>query len=142
MMASYGLEGRVVVVTGANHGIGLATARAFAAEGAAVFLHYLRRIRSGAETMGDEEPAAPGEARYRFRQAQTADALVRAIREAGGRAAAWEADLADPATILALLNRTEAELGPVQVLVNNAAHWEPDTFLSHLPIRPAGSPDS
>jgi 3-oxoacyl-[acyl-carrier protein] reductase len=39
------------------------------------------------------------------------------------------ADLSDPATIPHLLDQAEAAFGPVEVLVNNAAHWEGDTFL-------------
>jgi 3-oxoacyl-[acyl-carrier protein] reductase len=51
------------------------------------------------------------------------------IRAAGGRAAAWEANLADPTVIPELLDRAEQALGPVEVLVNNAAADEYDTFL-------------
>ena len=48
---------------------------------------------------------------------------------AGGRAAGWAADLADPATPAALFDRAEAALGPVEILVNNADAWAGDTFL-------------
>ncbi len=41
-MIDTGLKNRVVLITGANHGIGAATAKAFAREGASVFLNYLR----------------------------------------------------------------------------------------------------
>ena len=41
-MIDTGLQGKVVVVTGANHGIGAATPKAFADQGARVFVHYLR----------------------------------------------------------------------------------------------------
>ena len=47
------------------------------------------------------------------------------------RAAVYDADLSDPAVIPALFDRIEHELGPVDVLVNNAAHAEnPDTTLT------------
>ena len=41
-MTNTGLKNKVVLVTGANHGIGAATAKAFAAEDAKVFINYLR----------------------------------------------------------------------------------------------------
>ena len=41
-MTQTGLHNKVVLITGANHGIGAATAKAFAAEGAAVLISYLR----------------------------------------------------------------------------------------------------
>jgi len=41
-MTKTGLKDKVALVTGANHGIGAATAQAFAKEGAKVFIHYLR----------------------------------------------------------------------------------------------------
>jgi len=77
-----GLEGKIVVVTGANNpqGIGAAVARAFAAQGATILLHYLR---------------VPTDARI----AMAPDEVLRAIDVVGGRARAWESDLADPATI-------------------------------------------
>jgi 3-oxoacyl-[acyl-carrier protein] reductase len=118
-MVDTGLSGRVAVVTGANHGIGAATARALAAEGAAVFITY-RRVPT--------PPSIPAEMPYARYRAQTADAVVAAIREAGGQAEAWEADLAEPAVIPRLFDGAEAAFGPVEVLVNNAAHWESDTF--------------
>ena len=130
-MIDPGLAGKVVVVTGANHGIGAATAKAFAAQGAKVFIHYLRL---GSGSPGESETEAesikePGEALYRARQMKSADEVVQAIRTQGGQAEAWEADLANPENIGELFDRAEETFGPVEVLVNNAAHWEPDTFL-------------
>jgi len=131
------LRGEVVLVTGANHGIGAATARAFAAQGAKVFMAYYR----GPCRYSDEELARArvagigGELLYRAGQRQSADPLVKEIRSAGGEAAAHEADLRDVANIPVLFDRCEAELGPVDVLVNNHTHCAADTF------DPAGAGD-
>jgi 3-oxoacyl-[acyl-carrier protein] reductase len=126
------LKGKVVVVTGGNNprGIGAATAKAFAAQGAAIFIHYFREpAEARGEVAGASKPETFGEAFYYAMQTHTAEAVVQAIREQGGRAEAWEADLADPAVIPQLFDRAEKAFGPVQVLVNNAAHCTPDTFL-------------
>lgn len=121
-----GLRNRVVMITGAQHGIGAATAKAFAAEGAAVFLHFFR-IRTKIERASRSE--APGLELFLQGQGQTADAVVQEIRARGGRAASWECDLSQPDNVSILFQNAEAALGPVEVLVNNAAYWEDDSFL-------------
>ena len=90
-------EGKTVVVTGGGGGIGGATCRRFAAEGAAVAVLDLR---------GD-----------------AAEAVAEAIRAEGGRAQAWSCDITDRASVDAAVAACEAALGPIDVLVNNAG-WD------------------
>jgi 3-oxoacyl-[acyl-carrier protein] reductase len=88
------LKGRVAVVTGAARGIGAATAKRLAADGAAV-------------AVMDLDPAS-------------AEPTVNAINDAGGKAIAVGADVADEAAVTAAFEQVKAELGPVGVLINNA----------------------
>ncbi len=129
-MLNPGLRGKVVLVTGANspYGIGAATATAFAAQGAAVFITYLRQESSGVDDQV-EVASRPGEAFYRTAQQMSADTVIERIRAQGGRIAGVEADLSDPQAIPQLFDEAEAAFGPVAVLINNAAHCVPDTFI-------------
>ncbi|WP_188195515.1 SDR family NAD(P)-dependent oxidoreductase [Nonomuraea sp. SYSU D8015] len=113
------LTGKVALITGANHGIGAATAIALAAEGVSVFLTYKRLPPLN-------DPAYPET--YDCNRAGDADDVVGRIRETGGRAEAVEADLADPETPKALFDQAEKAFGPVEILVNNASGWLSDTF--------------
>ena len=88
------LDGRVAIVTGGASGIGRAICGRFAAEGAAVAVVDI------------DEPGA----------VTTADTIT----GAGGRAIAVTADLRAPNDIAAAAARSRGELGPVDVLVNNA----------------------
>jgi 3-oxoacyl-[acyl-carrier protein] reductase len=131
-MVETGLHGKVVLVTGANHGIGAAAAKAFAVEGAAILISYLRMPPLVAYSQASSETddlTVPGLALYNARRGKSADEVVQAIRDKGGRAEAIEADLSDPATIPLLFDRAEAVFGPVDVLVNNADASEADTFV-------------
>jgi 3-oxoacyl-[acyl-carrier protein] reductase len=107
------------IVTGANHGIGAATATILAQRGCAVLCTFLRV----------DDPDDPGTPQaYRDHRAQDATTVVARIRDEGGTAAAVEADLSDPATPTLLFDTAEDRLGPVDILVNNATGWLADTF--------------
>lgn len=130
-MIDPGLKDKTVLVTGGNnpHGIGAATARAFAAQGAAVFLHYLRQTFDSKSVKDQKELQTPGLPFFFSQQAKSADEVVQEIRNAGGKAGSWECDLAITKAIPALFDCAEDELGPVDVLVNNAAEYLADTFV-------------
>jgi len=125
-MIDTGLKNKVILVTGANHGIGAATARAFAAQGAKVFIQYLRL---SSNTTISKETSVPGGALYRANQAKTAYEVMQLIRAQGGQVDALEIDFATPTNIPALFDRVEKAFGPVDVLVNNAAFCQADTFI-------------
>jgi 3-oxoacyl-[acyl-carrier protein] reductase len=89
------LDGKVVFITGSSRGIGAATARLLAEHGAAVAVNFRSNRDAGEE-------------------------VARAIREAGGRAILVQADVTEPAQVEAAVATATKELGPIDVLVNNA----------------------
>jgi 3-oxoacyl-[acyl-carrier protein] reductase len=93
------LKGKVALVTGASKGIGAAIARELAARGAAVAVNY-----SGSKA--------------------AAEKVIAEIKKAGGKAIAVQANVADPASIPSLIDTVATELGPIDVLVNNAGIFE------------------
>ena len=113
------MAGHTAIVTGANHGIGAATALALGQRGCAVLCTFLRV----------DDPADPGTPQaYRDHRRQDAEPVAAQIRAQGGRAIAIEADLSDPGIPAILFDTAEAQLGPVNILVNNATGWVADTF--------------
>lgn len=98
------LDGQNILITGAGQGVGRRIAEAFAAEGANVAFAY--------HTSGDgaEEGAT-------------------AARALGVKAVAIHADIASANDVDRLVTTATAELGPIDVLVNNAASTEPGPFL-------------
>jgi NAD(P)-dependent dehydrogenase (short-subunit alcohol dehydrogenase family) len=97
----------VAVVTGASRGLGRAIAVALAAEGAAVAV--------AARTEQQWDDRLPG----------TIGETVQQIEAGGGSAVAIRADLYDPGDRARLVEATRAALGPITILVNNAAFTAP-----------------
>lgn len=115
----YDLKGHVAIVTGANHGIGAAAAGALADCGARVLVTYLRL----------SDPAASGlPESYRANRSKDGSEVLARIRSRGGHAASLEADLREAVTPARLHDFAERELGPVDILINNATGWVADTF--------------
>ncbi|MEX3898665.1 glucose 1-dehydrogenase [Paraburkholderia sp. BR10954] len=96
-----GLKEKVVIVTGAAGGIGTAISKRFGEEGSTVALFDL-----------NEEGAAR---------------VAAEIEAAGGKARAYRVDITDHEGVHAAVARVEEELGPIEVLVNNAG-WDMGAF--------------
>jgi 7-alpha-hydroxysteroid dehydrogenase len=101
------LDGRAAIVTGASRGLGRAIALALAAEGAAI------AVVGRTENVWDER--LPG----------TINETVAHIEAAGGRAVAIRADLLDRDDIAHLVGEARNTLGPITILINNAAFTAP-----------------
>ena len=129
-MINPGINGKVALVTGGNHGIGAAIAQALAALGAKVFITYFRpeTAYDASELQVALDAGIGGDRLYRAQQQQTADGVLSNVRSAGGTAMAIEVDLANHEAIPDLIERCEAELGPVEILIDNHAYCAPETF--------------
>jgi pteridine reductase len=98
------LDGRVALVTGGGIRLGRAIVEALAADGATLAVHH-------------------------HRSADAAQQLVAQLEASGTRAHAFEADLSDDGQLHRLASEVERSLGPVSVLVNNAASFTRADFL-------------
>jgi NAD(P)-dependent dehydrogenase (short-subunit alcohol dehydrogenase family) len=106
-MAEHDFSGDVVLVTGGNRGIGLAIAEQFAAAGAAVAI------------TGRDEDALSSAARQ--------------LEERGGAVVAVRADVGSEADVRNSVDVVTSELGPITVLVNNAAARGPTAAVVDMP---------
>jgi len=94
------LKNRVALVTGASRGLGAAIARALSDQGVKVAVNY-------------------------FASSKKADAVVRAIQQAGGVAQAFGADVREEAQVDRLAHDVTRSLGPIDILVINATGEQP-----------------
>jgi NAD(P)-dependent dehydrogenase (short-subunit alcohol dehydrogenase family) len=90
-------DGKVALVTGGARGIGRAICEGLAREGADITVNYRGQVDAAEET-------------------------AEMVRGFGGRAITVQADMGDPDQVQALIDRTRTELGPITLLVNNAAY--------------------
>ncbi|GAA2042967.1 SDR family NAD(P)-dependent oxidoreductase [Catenulispora yoronensis] len=93
-----GLAGKTVLVTGASSAIGKATALAFADEKAHIAVGYHRHREAAEETAAS-------------------------ARQRGATAITWQLDLNQTDTLEAAVQDARRQLGPIDVLVNNAVNW-------------------
>jgi len=107
MSIAIDLSGEVALVTGGGSGIGEAIATTLAEAGAAVAIADLSR--------------------------ESATRVADAICSKGGRALPLKMDIGDPASIEAGITELRNELGPISILVNNAATWVVKEFKDTTP---------
>jgi 2-hydroxycyclohexanecarboxyl-CoA dehydrogenase len=103
-----GLTGKVALVTGGARDIGREIARQLGGEGASVAVNYLHSKAEAESTVTD-------------------------IRQAGGQARAYQADVADYAAVTAMVGDVVRDFGRLDILVNNAGFLESRLFLDSRP---------
>ena len=103
-----GLRGKIAVVTGATSGVGREIALSLAAEGANVAVNYRSSVAE-------------------------AEALVGEITSAGGKAKAYQADVADFAAVKTMIEKVVKDFGGLNVLINNAGLAMRQRFIETKP---------
>lgn len=137
-MIDPGLKEKVVLVTGGNnpYGIGAAIARAFASQGAKVFIHYFRQeIDVATEKQADSHSQESGLTFFFEQQRKTADEVLASVRKSGGQVQSWEGDLRLPENVDRLFAAAEKAFGQIDILVNNAAEYVADTILPPVALK-------
>lgn len=104
------LSGKTALVTGASRGLGRAIAYRLSQDGVAVAINYAQR-RDGAESLASE------------------------IRKSGGRATVCQCDVANAEQVRAMVDSVSAELGPIDVLVNNAGILHRADLAEYDPVK-------
>lgn len=129
-MIDLGIENKVLLITGANHGIGAATAKLFANQGVKVCITYYREPCkfSKEELKKALIKNEGGELLYRANQQKTPSVLIKEINEKHGIAVEIEKDLSIVSNITDLFDFCEKEIGPVDILINNHTYGSLDTF--------------
>jgi 3-oxoacyl-[acyl-carrier protein] reductase len=100
------LENKIAFITGGGRGMGAAISKRLAEEGATVVLTYSK-------------------------SREKAEAVAAEIKANGGQASAVEADSIDPKALTTAIQKTIAELGPIDILVSNAGIYIGKEFESH-----------
>jgi 3-oxoacyl-[acyl-carrier protein] reductase len=108
MRMDLGLNGKIALVTGAGRGVGREIALGLAAEGAAVAVNYRSSNKD-------------------------ADGLVGEIAAKGGKAKAYQADVADLAAVKTMVDAVTRDFGGINILINNAGLALRKRFLDTTP---------
>lgn len=103
-----GLRSKVALVTGGGRDIGREISLTLAREGAAVAVNYLH-------------------------SKQETEATVAEIKKEGGKAAGYQADVANSEAVRQMVEQVAREFGRVDILVNNAGYVMPEFFLESAP---------